>query len=246
MVSFNLNVNEASRILRDILQLTSYPVAVKIIKVEDILEGLPRETHKRLRYCQGLMEARSGRSLTITKETLSCPAATAAFGFSPLPDKIQKGEMLKSLGLFESEEAASNLMKQIPRLARGIYKAVSLAPLGMCSFTPDVVVIEDNPEKIMWISLASIHDTGDRISFSSSIFQACCVDVTIIPFLTGKVNACFGCYGCREATNLQDEECMIGIPYGKLEDIVEALKSLSFKAIPSVKRKSIYNIYKES
>lgn len=246
MSSFLLNDNEASRMLRDILQLTSHPVAVKLVKVEDSLERLPPEPRKRLRYCQGLMEARRGQSLTLTKETLSCPAAAAAFGFSPLPDKIKKGEMLKSLGLFESEEAAANLMKQMPRLKQGAYKAVSLAPLEGGSFMPDVTVIEDDPEKIMWINLASIHDTGDRISFSSSIFQACCVDVTVIPFLTGKVNACFGCYGCREATNLKDEEGLVGIPFEKLEEIVRALQALSIKAMPSVRKKGVYNLFIKS
>ena len=237
---------ELSKKLSNVLKINAKPIAVKIVKKEEETKGLPPEPTKRFRYCQGLMQAEKGEKLTLTKETLSCPAAAAAFGFSMLPDKISSGEMLQSLGLFESKEAAANLMRNIPRLEQGIFKSISLSPLEKAEFTPDVVVIEDDPEKIMWINLASIHETGDRLFFSSSIFQACCVDVTVVPFLTKKINASFGCYGCREATDLKNDECLVGIPYEKLEEIIKALQDLRVKAIPSVRNKNVYNLFVKS
>jgi len=237
--------SEISAILKE-LSLKSSPIAVKLIDPDTSLENIPAEPAQRYRYCQGLMKAKRGEMLTLMKGTLSCPAAAAAFGFSPLPFKISSGEMLKSLGLFESKEAAANLMKNMPRLQEGIYRAISLAPLEKADYTPHVVVIEDNPEKIMWINLASIHGTGDRLVFNSAIFQACCVDVTVIPFLTGRVNASFGCYGCREATDLRDDEFLGGIPFEKLEGIIMALESLSKKAIPSVRNKGVYKQFESS
>ena len=238
--------SEISTTLRELLSLEASPIAVKFIGSDTPLEDIPVGPAQRHRYCQGLMKAKKGEMLTLTKETLSCPAAAAAFGFSPLPFKISSGEMLRSLGLFESKEVAAKLMKNMPRLEEGIYNAISLAPLEKADYTPHVLVIEDDPEKIMWINLASIHGAGDRLVFNSAIFQACCVDVTVIPFLTDRVNASFGCYGCREATDLRDDEGLVGIPFEKLEVIIGALESLSKKAIPSVRNKGVYRQFESS
>lgn len=229
-----------------ILGLKNNPVAVKLVKMEESLEGLPPETEMKMRYCQLVMKAKEGKSFTLTKNNISCPAAAAAFGLLPLAEKIEKGTMLKALGLFDSEDAAAELMSKMPRLPLGVYKAVSAAPLSEASFTPDVVVLEEEPDKIMWISLASLHEKGGRLSFGTGVFQACCVDATVEPYLRGDVNASFGCYGCRDATDIDDGEGLIGIPYSKLPEILEALESLSLKAMPQVRSKGVYHLFKSN
>ena len=92
----------------------------------------------------------------------------------------------------------------------------------------------------MWMALARVFETGGRLELNTAILQATCVDVTIIPFLTQTLNASLGCYGCREATNLQDSECVIGFPIKDLEVIVTSLEKLNEKAIPRVRGKTIY------
>ncbi len=94
------------------------------------------------RYCQLLMLARKGQALMMTAEDLACPAAKAALGFAPLPEKISSGEMLCTLGLFGSKEAAARTMKMIPRISLGSIKAVVAGPLENFPVTPDIVVIE--------------------------------------------------------------------------------------------------------
>jgi uncharacterized protein (DUF169 family) len=159
----------------------------------------------------------------------------------PLPEKISSGKMLKTLGLFESEEAAAKTMAQMSRIKLGEVKAIAAAPLENATFRPDVVIIEDKPEKIMWINLAAIHETGGRLSFSSAVFQACCVDVTVIPYLTKNVNVSLGCYGCRDATDIADDECLVGIPIEKMDRIITSLKALAHKAMPEARNKGVYN-----
>ena len=127
-----------------------------------------------------------------------------------------------------------------PRLEQGKIRAVAAAPLEDAKFKPDVVIIEDKPEKIMWINLASIYKTGGRLSFNSGVFQACCVDVTVIPYLTKNVNVSLGCYGCRDSTDIADDECLAGIPIEKLEEIRTSLKALSLKAMSEARQKRVY------
>jgi len=227
--------------LKEILGLKWSPVAVKLVKPDESINGIPPMSPKRLRYCQLLMEARKGKSATLTAENIACPAAAAALGLMLLPEKISSGKMLKTLGLFESEEAAATTMAQMSRMKMGEVKAIAAAPLENAIFRPDVVIIEDKPEKVMWINLAAIHETGGRLSFSSAVFQACCVDVTVIPYLTKNVNVSLGCYGCRDATDIADDECLVGIPMKKLGEIITSLKALAQKAMPEARNKGVYN-----
>jgi uncharacterized protein (DUF169 family) len=103
-----------------------------------------------------------------------------------------------------------------------------------------VVIVEALPEQLMWLALASVHDTGGRLEFSTAVLQATCVDAAILPFLTGRPNATLGCYGCREATDLSDEESVIGIPGPMLARVVTSLKQLAAKALPRVREKATY------
>ncbi|MBX5327550.1 MAG: DUF169 domain-containing protein [Candidatus Bathyarchaeia archaeon] len=91
--------------LKEILNLKWSPIAVKIVKEDTNPENIPTPSTKKLRYCQLLMEAKKGKSATLTKENIACPAAAAALGLLPLPEKISSGEMLKALGLFDAKEA---------------------------------------------------------------------------------------------------------------------------------------------
>jgi len=230
-----------SVLLKEILGLKWSPVAVKLVKSDESINGVPPMSPKRLRYCQLLMEAKRGKSATLTSENIACPAAAAALGLMPLPEKISSGKMLKTLGLFESEEAAAKTMAQMSRMKLGEVKAIAAAPLENATFRPDVVIIEDKPEKIMWINLAAIHENGGRLFFNSAVFQACCVDVTVIPYLTKNVNVSLGCYGCRDATDIADDECLVGIPMEKLGEIITSLKALAQKALPEARNKGVYN-----
>ncbi|MEM3549798.1 MAG: DUF169 domain-containing protein, partial [Candidatus Bathyarchaeia archaeon] len=178
------------------------------------------------RYCQLLMLARKGQTLMLTAEDFACPAAKAAFGLAPLPEKIASGEMLCSLGLFMTKGAAAKTMRLIPRIKIGETKAVIAGPLKDLPVAPDVVLVEGLPEQVMWLCLAR-NFKGGRLNFSSSIFQCCCVDVTVVPYLTGEVNISPGCYGCREATDTPPEHMFMGIPSMLLTEVVNSLQFLS-------------------
>ena len=110
------------------------------------------------------MEAKSGKNATLTAENIACPAAAVTLGLRPLSGKIHSEKMLKTLGLFGSKEAVAQTMVQMPRLELGQIKAIAAAPLEDARFRPDMIIIEDKPEKMMWINLAAIHGTVGRLS----------------------------------------------------------------------------------
>lgn len=224
--------------MRDILGLEYPPVAVKFLgEGEEAGEGYDTGHY---RYCQTLMKARHGGKVRLSAENITCPAAASAFGLKPLPPKLENGEMMFNMGLFGTKEAAAATLARMPRLEQGRFSALLVAPLDAADYDPDVIVLEGLPEQLMWVALASIFDEGGRHNFSSGIFQATCVDSTVVPYLTQKVNATLGCYGCRDATDIKDEECLLGIPAGQLVQVVTSLEKLSVKAIPRARAKGAF------
>jgi len=188
------------------------------------------------------MDAGSGERRLLTPDTVSCSAAAAALGFRPLPKRLASGEMLAGFGIFASAEAGRRTIACVPRLEQGTCSAVALLPLSEMGIdcTPDVVIIGALPEQLMWLALASVHDTGGRLEFSTGVVQATCVDAAILPFLTGRPNVTLGCYGCREATDLDDDEGVIGIPGPMLAQVAMNLRQLAAKALPRVREKAAY------
>ena len=233
-------LSESAQRLVDILGLERHPVGVKFVgKDEPTPDGFAAPPGRR--YCQILMEASQGKKVLLTPENIACPASAAALGFKPLPEKLDSGEMLVAYGIFASKEAGRNTIHSMPRLPQGKCRAVAACPLGDALFVPDVVVLEARPEHLMWVALASVRRTGGRLPFSTAILQATCVDGTILPFVEQRLNASLGCYGCREATNMAEAECILGFPIGDLDRIVTELEELATKAMPRVRGKGVYH-----
>ncbi|MGK9476406.1 DUF169 domain-containing protein [Melioribacter sp. OK-6-Me] len=216
------------------------PVGIKFYETYS-LNGIPKaEDH---RICQLVMRARKGEKLVLTKDGISCPAAAAALGFKPLPKNLQDGTMLQGYGIFRDKDVAVKVMEAMPRLEQSKYEAIEAKPLKDWEDNPDVIVIEDEVEKLMWISLAYLNEEGGRLNMSTSILQAICVDAIVLPFKTQKINMSFGCYGCRDATDAKSSEAILGLPSAKLDMVYENIKYLKSKAIDRSRAKQIYQAF---
>ena len=233
-----MDMNEAVSVMKEILGLSYEPIAIKFFEKKAGLDGF--EVSSERRYCQVLMGAREGSKLLLTADNISCPAAVWALGFKETPPKLSSGEMPAGMGIFGSPQAAKHTLDTMPRLEMGKYQMVACCPLGQAPFEPDVVVLESAVEHLMWVALADAFETGGRLEFSTGILQATCVDGSIIPFLEQKMHASLGCYGCREATNLAESECVLGFPIKDLGSSVSSLQKLNERAIPRVRGKAIY------
>ena len=224
--------------LKDILGLKYEPVAVKFFEHDVQMEGFEKPGERR--YCQVLMGARAGKKYLLAADNIACPAAAWAFGFKEPPAKLLSGEMPAAMGIFGSPAAAVNTLGTMSRLEMGRYKMAACCPLGEAPFVPDVVVIESDVEHLMWAALALVFETGGRLNFDTAILQATCVDCTVKPFLSQRMNAVLGCYGCREATDLREGEAVLGFPIKDIDTIVSSLEKLNARAMPRVRGKTVY------
>ncbi len=221
-----------------ILGLTTSLVGVKFLFSE---QEIPSEIEKLNghRYCQALMKARHGSHVILDAVGIACPAAAAAFGFKPLPESLKNGKGLVGFGIVNDEATGKTMFKGMTTLPQGQLKALYLFPLETATIEPDIVVVEDETEKLMWLALANLNvKGGQRVESSTAILQATCVDATLIPFVGQKFNMSMGCYGCRDATDICPNETVLGFPFKDFEAIAQSIEFLSLKAIPNSRGKN--------
>jgi len=234
-------IRERARKMKDILGLDSEPVGVKFTTGTAAPENAENLGHHR--YCQALMLARRGRKVFLNAEGLACPAAAAAFGFRPLPEPLKTGKGLVGFGIVSDPRVGQNMFAGMPKLEKGQIGGLYLFPLEQADVEPDIIVVEDEVEKLMWIALADLHRrNGSRVESSTAILQATCVDATVIPYLEQRLNLSYGCYGCRDATDILASETVLGFPASALADIVSHLEYLGQKAIATSRSKKAYKM----
>lgn len=238
------DVQKTGKKMIELLGLSTSPVAVKFCLTKyDETVPVKRLTHHR--YCQALMKARHGESVWLDAEGIACPAAAAAFGFKSLPEALQTGKGLVGFGIVSDPKIGAKMFENMPRLAPGSIQGLHLMPLESSTFFPDVVIVEDEVEKLMWIALAYMHATGgERVPGNTAVLQAACVDSTLIPYLEKRLNYGFSCYGCRDATDIGGGEALVGFSGDWLEAIGRHLEYLGEKAIPSSRSKKAYRSLK--
>jgi uncharacterized protein (DUF169 family) len=220
-----------------ILGLVGAPVGVCFLKPGDQIPP-GAETLDQHRYCQALMRARHGQDVLLDAGGISCPAAASAFGFRPLPEGLQSGKGLVGFGIVSDPEVGRWMFQGMRRLGPDLISALHLFPLHSAEAIPDIVVVEDEVERLMWITLSYLHATGgERVQSSTAVLQATCVDSTIVPYLEQRLNFCYGCYGCRDATDIGMNETVLGFPTSFLSPIVSHLEFLHQKAIPASRAK---------
>jgi uncharacterized protein (DUF169 family) len=184
------------------------------------------------------MRARHGDHVLVDASTISCPAAARAFGFRPLPEPLKTGKGLMGFGITADESVGRMMFEKMPVLGMGAIAQLDVFPLDKAVDVPDIVVVEDEVEKLMWIILSYMHAKGgERVNASTAVLQATCVDSTVIPFLEQRLNFGLGCYGCRDATDIGHNETVIGFPVSFLPAIVEHLEHLNKKALPQSRGK---------
>jgi len=234
----NVEFRKLGAEMKDILGLKWSPVGVRLMSAEEVPNAEILVKH---RYCQAVMKARQGHSVLLKKEELSCPAALSAFGFEELPEKLKSGKTLAGFGIVSDEKVGQKMLHGVPKLKAGQIRQIHLFPLDLFGYKPDVVVVEDEVEKFMWIVLAYLHTRGgERVQASTVVLQAVCGDATVVPYLENRLNFSFGCYGCRDATDIGMNEAVLGFPASLLPSIVENLRNLAKRAIPASRSKQAW------
>ena len=222
--------------LMRVLRLRWSPVAINLIPAGAPLPAAPQPREK-LRYCQSLMAARRGKTLLMPARCHACPDGTTILGLTEIPAKLASGELYIRFGKLATIEAARQMVAERPRLAPRSIQATMVAPLSEAVLPPDVIAVIAQPEQMMWLCMAASFYTGRRFDFKVSGYNAQCVETTLLPYTSGKINISLGCYGCRASSDIGDDLMFMGIPFGEMPGLVRGLEALGKKAIPDSRAK---------
>lgn len=231
--------------MKEVLGLHGSAIGVRLLKTDEpVPEAIPAAGHC---YCQALMRARHGDHVVVNASTITCPAAARAFGFRPFPPALESGKGLVGLEITAEDAVGKAMFEQMSVLEPGSIRQIDLFPLDRAEEVPDLVVIEDEVERLMWIVLAYMHATGgSRVPASTAVLQATCVDSTIIPFLEHRLNYGLGCNGYRDATDIGPNETVVGFPASFLPAIVEHLEHMNKRVLPHSRQKHAFSALKKA
>lgn len=223
-----------AEVLKSVLRLRGEPVAIKLIREGDVVPDRYSEPAEQMSHCQAVFRAREGASFWLPLSAHNCLVGTSALGMTPTSEKVASGEFHLGIGMHDSKEAVAKMIsdRMIPEQSIGEI----VCPLKDADFEPDVVTIEDIPERIYWIVPLMTAEEGGRASFSTSPFQCACEDITSVPICTGKPNISLGCFGCRKKTSMAADELALGVPYAMIPGIVDHLNRYSDTVMTKAKR----------
>ena len=214
---------EYATVMKDVIKLRYEPVAIKLVKEGEEYPAGYEVPEGQMSHCQSVFKAKDGALLKMPLECHNCMVGASALGMVPTSEKIASGEFHAGIGMHDSTAAASKMIgdrKIVPFKTIGTI----VCPLKDADFVPDVVAIDDIPERIYWVVPLSTAEKGGRMNFSTSPFQCACEDVTAMPICSGEPNVSLGCFGCRKKTDMKADELACGIPYKMIPDFVEHLK----------------------
>ncbi len=218
------------------LGLRWQPVAVSLIEKDEALPDVPMPSEN-LRFCQAMMAARRGSSILMPPFRHSCPDGTSIFGMTGVPEKLATGEIYVLFHKVVDAEAAARMVAERPTLPANSRRATYVAPLAKTVRDPEVVVITGTPEQMMWLCMSMSYYDGHRFDFAASGFNSMCVEAVLLPMEKDEPNITFGCYGCRAATDVDENMMFMGVPVNRLETIAQGLTELAKKAIPDSRNK---------
>lgn len=220
---------------RDILGLRGEPVAVKLVREGEEFPDGYEEPVQQISHCQAVYRAKEGESFKLPLSSENCMVGASALNMAPTPEKVASGDFHAGIGIHDSKEAAAKMIADrmiVP------FKTIGevVCPLKDADFVPDVVCIEDIPERCYWVVPLMTAEKGGRACFSTSPFQCCCEDIVAVPVCTGSTNISLGCFGCRKKTGMAADEMALGIPYQSIPAFAVRLKRYAELVLPKAKR----------
>jgi len=199
--------------LRDALNLGEIPIAAKIIRERP---GQFKATRHKATVCMMMQDARSGNSFYCSGSDILCGGRdNLGIGKSPL-NKMED-LLLSREKIFESRVAARKALNLGKNYAPAIGHYLLLAPLDKFDTIPDVVIITGVPAQISRLLYINAFDTGE---FNVRFIEPLCTGAIAAPITSGKIGLSVMDVACRILGKFREEEMIIGIPYERLEKIV--------------------------
>lgn len=219
-----MNYQEISNIIKESLNLKTSPVSVKLFEKEKDAEEIFEKTNKTI-HCQAIITASKGKSFYGTIAEIGCPIGAGILGLKKLPEKILNGSQFDKMNVTSSQESGKALIDSVAK--NNTIEAIAYMPLEDSKIEPDVVVVIAKPRQIFDLIRANTYQEGKRMDNSVGGTQSLCGDIVVNSIQTNEPHISFGCIGSHIATELSEDQVIIGIPISKLEEIANSLNIIN-------------------
>jgi len=215
-----------------LMRLKSFPVALKLLEDKEKLSEIPflRRLKHRSTLCQLINIVRNfDWTIGATADDMLEPMCTSIVGLTDLPSFIKDGTF-RSIVWTKNRVDGKKFEDSIPRIPLGKYEAIAMAPLVYNPFEPDMVLIYANPAQMMLLINALQHEKYEVMEFYV-VGESSCSDAIARCYLNQKASLTIPCYGERRYGHAQDDELVMALPVGMMEQALNGLESLYRKGI---------------
>ena len=141
------------------------------------------------------------------------------------------------LGLYLNKSVAKRVAKKMSIINTLIF-GVIVKPLELFEKDPDIVLIVSDTKNIMRIIQGYTYMHGMQPHFNMTGNQAVCVECTMYPMQTGRINISMFCSGTRYLAKWKNTEAMAGIPFKKFSSVIEGVRQ-TVNAVEMNERKHV-------
>lgn len=228
--------HDYARRIEEHLRLSSYPLAVKMLKTED---DIPPEAKrptvdygKCLAACQCFALSRKyGETVAQLFEDNWCPEPVIGFGLAEPPQLFFDGRNRYPSGV-ASLEAGANWAREFPRLEVGKYIGLVSAPLKTANFDPDMAVIYCNSAQLLRLLLGIAYEDGRDITTVLGGHSAR-VYAVVPTLLKNECQVAVPCRGDRGRAGAQNDEVIFSVPRDQIGRLAFGLEQEGTGRLPT-------------
>ncbi|MCF0121012.1 MAG: DUF169 domain-containing protein, partial [Oscillospiraceae bacterium] len=134
--------------------------------------------------------------------------------------------------VFKSPAPNARLYHQVPMFTRGAHNYVVFAPLSLCDFDPDLIIVVADTRQADIIMRANSYISGDLWESKDSHVIGCSWQF-VYPYISGKINhATVGMHhGQKVRKPYPDGMQIISIPFQKIDEVTKALSEMAWVPI---------------
>jgi len=225
-----LKLNEHHSVeLRDMLLLRYEPIAFKLIENENDVPACAihpiKDLGKHMCLCQAYaMTRRDRKTIYMDKTSEWCWCPLVSFGLVECSEGSKQFEMISSrLGIKDQSEA-NKFFSNFPKLEFGKYRGIVTAPLNVCDFEPDIVLIYCNNAQLRSLLFAVKSLTGKIVNTQMDAIDSC-VYSTIPTLKTREFRVTLPDLGEYERAMADEDEIILTVPSEQMDGLITCLRT---------------------
>lgn len=213
--------------LREMLILRYEPIAIKMIEDEaDVPKEaiLPmRDLGKHMALCQAFAKTRRDKkTIYMDKTSEWCWNPLIGLGFVECREGTESFELVcRNLG-FKDLDTARTFFANFPTLPQNKYIGIVSAPLSLCTYKPDLILIYCNNAQLRSLLWAIKNTTGKIVSTQLDAIDSC-VYACVPPLQTGEYRVTLPDPGEYERAATGENEIILSVPGHRLDELVAGL-----------------------